>query len=80
MNASSFARTPIRIGLPGVLVAVLIGTTVPVRPASAPTYRVFPSGVIAMPKGLRGLPPRRIGFPAVLVAVLIGVTVPEPAT
>ena len=63
---------PTRIGLPGVLVAVLIGVTV----SDAPRRRaVLPSGAIAIASGPS---PTRIGLPGVLVAVLIGVTVLEP--
>src|SRR5215469_5338762 len=61
--------SPTRIALPGLLVAVLIGVTVP--ELSLTTYAVFPSGVIAM---ATGEPLTGMGLPAVLVAVLIGVT------
>src|SRR5262249_59537179 len=61
-----------RIGLPGVLVAVLIGVTVPTcSPMRSPlaTYTVLPSGVTATSPML---PLMGIGFPARSVAVLIG--------
>jgi hypothetical protein len=66
---------PTVIGAPAVLVAIVIGVTVP-DPCPVPaTYAVFPSGVIAI---ALGYPPSAIGAPAVPVAVVIGVTVPEP--
>jgi hypothetical protein len=65
------------IGLPGLLMAVLIGITV--FEACMVTYRVRPSGVIAIRPGS---PPTLIGLPGRRVRVLIGVTVPglEPST
>ena len=61
------------IAVPAVLVAVLIGVTVP--EFAFATYTVLPFGVTA---SATGPAPTVIGLPAVLVAVLIGVTVPEP--
>src|SRR5262249_60934711 len=54
---------PARIGLPGVLVAVLMGVTVREPPAKAS----FPSGAIAI---ARRSMPTRICLPGLLVAVL----------
>jgi hypothetical protein len=61
---------PALIGLPGVLVAVVIGVTV--FEAQLETYTVCPLGVIAIQMGAF---PALIGVPTVLVAVVIGVTV-----
>jgi hypothetical protein len=61
------------MGLPGVLVAVLIGMTLFTAAAQA----VFPSGVIAI-RTASAL--TLIGLPAVWVAVLIGMTVPQRPT
>ncbi len=60
------------IGFPTVLVAVLIGVTVP-EPWLT-TYTVSPSGVIAIAVGPT---PTVIALPGLLVAVSIGVTVPR---
>ena len=43
--------SPTEIGVPAVLVAVSIGTTVPVVSVAVTTYAVAPFGVMAMPKG-----------------------------
>ena len=58
------------MGASAVLVATLIGVTVP-EPLFA-TYTVLPFGVITMAAGVE---PTGIGASAVLVAVSIGVTV-----
>src|SRR6185437_7043214 len=62
---------PTLMAVPGLLVAVLIGVTVPLLLAA---YRVFPSGVMARSPA----PAILIGAPGLSVAVLIGVTVPLP--
>jgi hypothetical protein len=61
---------PTLIGLPGVLVAVAMGVTMP--ELKLVMKAVLPSGVIAI---AQGPPPTLIGFSRVLVAVAIGVTV-----
>src|SRR5215469_16092913 len=76
---------PTLTGLSAVLVAVLIGVTlprtVPGAPGSVSAYAVLPSGVIAMASTpepgtpVMPLPATLTGLSAVLVAVLIGVTV-----
>jgi hypothetical protein len=73
--AIALGYPPSAIGAPAVLVAVVIGVTVPEYSPSPMTYTVFPSGVIASPAGN---PLTAIGAPAMPVAVVIGVTVPEP--
>ena len=60
------------IGFPAVLVAVLIGVTVP--DVKSATYTVLPSGVIAIGPGCT---PTLMARPGVLVLVAIGVTVPR---
>ena len=67
--AMAVGEDPTGIGAPAVLVAVLIGVTVP--DPWLTTYAVLPSGVIAM---ATGEDPTGIGAPAGAVAVLIGST------
>src|ERR1017187_6045597 len=63
------------MGVPGILVAVAIGVTVPAS-WLAPSA-VLPAGMIAM---AFGAPPTLIGFPGLLVARAIGITVPDVST
>ena len=66
---------PTMISLAAVLVAVLIGMTLPwgapEAAAKFSTYAVLPSLVITIASGMS---PTRIGFPVWLVAVRIGMT------
>src|ERR1022692_4307080 len=70
--AMETGKSPTLIALPALLVAVLIGVTVP--ETALATLAVIPSGVIALATGSL---PILMALPTVLVAARISVTVPE---